>query len=275
MSLEQNDIEHWQKWVGKNEISNQIIDFPTLERYSSALGENFVANYSMPSLAHWAFFLQAAQPDKLGPDGHPLRGGFMPPISLPRRMFAASDIHFHEALKMNINATKTSNIASVTYKNGKSGELILVEIDINIEQEGKICIQEKQTIVFRQMDANVPNVVCKPFATEEDCFYWQPNSVDLFRFSAVTFNSHRIHYDLPYTKNQENYPNLVVHGPFIAAKLFEYAQKKHGSIKRFTFRAQAPLFEGQKIIIQNSKTENQVVAIRCDGVESMIANFEI
>lgn len=275
MSLSENEIAHWQTWVGKTETSTQNIDAAVLERYAASLGETLNLEGNLPSLAHWAFFISAAQPDKLGVDGHPLRGGFMPPITLPRRMFAASDISIKSQLKINQPATKTSTIASVTHKSGKSGELVLVEVDHKIKQDGKTCIEERQTIVYRDIGAPIPKVEEKPKSLPEGAALWAPGPVDLFRFSAVTFNSHRIHYDLPYTMQEEGYPGLVVHGPFTAAKLFGYAQAKFGTLKRFAFRAQAPLFSPQPIILRQGSAENQIIAERCDGAESMVATIEI
>ncbi|MBP6111422.1 MAG: MaoC family dehydratase N-terminal domain-containing protein [Sphingobium sp.] len=271
----EEEIAHWQQWVGKSQAITERIEPLVLRRYAAALGETYDERGAMPSLAHWAFFLEAVLPDALGPDGHPKRGGFLPPISLPRRMFAASDMQFLAPLMTGDSATKTSRVASLTHKSGRSGALILVEVEHSIEQAGALCIREMQTLVYR--DASAPTAPIEnrhlfPATGEQ---LWQPGPVDLFRFSAVTFNSHRIHYDLPYAQHDEGYPGLVVHGPFTAARLFAFAQNRYGPLRRFSFRAQAPMFAGQPIILRSGGEENQVCAVRCDGVEAFAAHFEI
>ncbi|OCC23502.1 hypothetical protein MB02_09935 [Croceicoccus estronivorus] len=272
MTLSQSDIDHWREWVGNTETVTERIEPVLLDRYAAALGEDRTAAH-LPSLAHWAFFIQAVPPSQIGPDGHPRRGGFLPPVTLERRMFAASDIVFHHALHEGSDATRHAQVASLTHKAGKSGDLILVEVSHRIEQGGQTCIEERQTIVYRD-GGKTAAVEDTALPAAENCEIWQPGAVDLFRFSSVTFNSHRIHYDLPYATGEEHYPGLVVHGPFTAAKLFGLAQRLHGPISRFSFRALAPLFAGQPIVIGPGDEPGQVIARRCDGVAAMVANLE-
>ena len=269
------DIVHWQQWIGKTERITERIEPLVLRRYGAALGEPLEDGAPLPSLAHWAFFIDAVQPGGLGPDGHPKRGGFLPPVSLPRRMFAASDMSFHAPLALGAEATKTSRVASLVHKSGRSGDLILVEVEHEVEQSGMLCVSEKQTIVYRDAGAATPAVEDKRITPPDGSELWVPGPVDLFRFSAVTFNSHRIHYDLPYAQKEEGYPGLVVHGPFTAARLFGFARQRHGPLKRFSFRAQAPMFVGQPIFLCAGTEAGQVVARRCDGVDAFIAHFEI
>lgn len=275
MSVSGDDVAHWQQWVGKTENITERIDSAVLRRYAAALGESFDNEKHLPSLAHWAFFLSAEQPDNLGPDGHPKRGGFLPPITLPRRMFAASDIQFHTPLAIDHDATRSSQVTSLKHKSGKSGELILVEVEHIIEQTGRLAISEKQIIVYRETGEATPAVPDLGIAPRDDEIIWLPGPVDLFRFSAVTYNSHRIHYDLPYTQEEEGYPDLVVHGPFTAARLFHFADTRSAPLKRFNFRAQAPMFAKQPVRLSLGEEKNQVLAKRCDGQTSMIATFEI
>lgn len=269
------DIAQWQQWVGKTESITERIEPLVLRRYGAALGETYEDGGSLPSLAHWAFFIDAVQPDMLGPDGHPKRGSFLPPVTLPRRMFAASDIRFHAPLMAGMDATKTSRVASLTHKSGRSGDLILVEVEHEIVQAGEPCISERQTIVYRDAGAPTPAVDDSGTAAPEGAVLWHPGPVDLFRFSAVTFNSHRIHYDLPYAQGEEGYPGLVIHGPFTAARLFGFARERNGPLSRFSFRAQAPIFAGQPVILQSGERMGQVTAKRCDGTDAMVAQFEI
>ena len=275
MSISERELDHWQSWVGKQEELTERIEPTILARYAAALGEDFTSTGAMPSLAHWAFFITAAQPDGMGPDGHPTRGGFLPPVTLPRRMFAASDLAFHQPLCADQDATRVTRIANLAHKQGKSGELVLLELDHQLHQAGALCLSEHQTIVYRGMGDPTPPVPETASSAVQGDVLWQPGPVDLFRFSAVTFNSHRIHYDLPYAQDEEGYPNLVVHGPFTAARLFRLATQDFGPLKRFTFRALAPLFCGQPIRLIADQAKREVRAIRCDGVVAMSASCEI
>ncbi len=269
------DIAHWQQWVGRTTSVTERIEPLVLRRYGAALGEAYEEGSPLPSLAHWAFFIDAVQPDSLGPDGHPKRGGFLPPVSLPRRMFAASDMRFHAPLAAGADATRTSRIASLAHKSGRSGDLILVEVEHEITQAGTPCISEKQTIVYRDSGAATPAIEDKGITPPDGAISWQPGPVDLFRFSAVTFNSHRIHYDMPYAQHEEGYPGLVVHGPFTAARLFGFARARRPTCTRFSFRAQAPMFAGQPILLCEGSEPGQVIARRCDGTDAFVATFEI
>lgn len=273
MTVSQSDLEYWQEWVGKTETRTERIEPVLLERYAAAIGET--GGNLPPSLMHWAFFLAAPPPDGLGPDGHPKRGGFLPPITLPRRMFAASDIRFLHPIEIGRDATRRAEVIGLQHKVGKkSGDLILVEVAIEIAQGAAVCVREQQTLVYRGATGPTAAVEDKalPIASGEE--RWRPGPVDLFRFSAVTFNSHRIHYDLPYATGEEGYPGLVVHGPFTAARLHGLARRLYGPLGRFSFRAEAPLFAGQPIVLGPGATTGEVVARRCDGVTAMTARIE-
>jgi len=271
MTLDSAAIAHWQTWIGRTETRTELLDLESLRRYAAALGENPDVETVPPSLAHWAFFLPVAAPDELGPDGHPKRGGFLPPVTLPRRMFAAADMSFPAQLLLGRPATRTSRIAGITHKTGRSGDLILVEVEHEIAQYGQRRVHERQTIVYRDAGAPVPPVIPAEQVQAQGAITWLPGTVDLFRFSAVTFNSHRIHYDAPYATGEEGYPGLVVHGPFTAAKLFHLAASR-GAIHQFSFRALAPLFVDQPVALVRGE-EDSVAAMRCDGVTAMAATF--
>ncbi|MBL8628581.1 MAG: MaoC family dehydratase N-terminal domain-containing protein [Rhodospirillaceae bacterium] len=265
------EIEKWRTWIGKSESRTEILDVESLRRFAAAIGEDLDVEKTQPSLAHWAFFLPVVSPDQIGPDGHSKRGGFLPAITLPRRMFASSQMRFDRPLTMGRPATRTSVIADVKHKPGKSGDLVLVDVEHTITQGGKDCVVERQTIVYRGDGGRTPAVVAVEQAADPADVLWQPGPVDLFRFSAVTFNSHRIHYDHAYTTEIEGYPGLVVHGPFTAAKLYGYAAKTGGPLKAFAFRASAPLFVGQPVRLTGGDASQEVRAVRCDGVTAMSA----
>jgi 3-methylfumaryl-CoA hydratase len=265
-------LAHWQQWIGKTETRTETLCPETLRRFAAATDAALEVESVLPALAHWAYFLPLATSGDIGPDGHPKRGGFVPPITLPRRMFAAADITIAAPLQLELPAHMHAEITDLKHRSGGSGELILMDVVRTISQRGAICVQEKQTIVFRQAGAKTPPVVPVARAPQPDEELWVPGHVDLFRFSSVTFNSHRIHYDTPYATNEEGYPDLVVHGPFTAVKLFSYAQKQLGApLKHFSFRAVAPLFVGQSILLCRGAREGEFKAMRCDGVDAMTA----
>jgi 3-methylfumaryl-CoA hydratase len=271
MSLDPAIIDHWRSWVDRSETRSETIDVEALRRFAAAIGEDLDVESRLPSLAHWACFLPVAAPGDLGPDGHSKRGGFQPPVTLQRRMFAASTIDFHAPLVPGAEATRTARIASLEHKSGRSGELVLVEVDYRTEQGGALKVAERQTIVYRDPGTPLAAPVPADLPMPEGGELWQPTSVDLFRFSAVTFNSHRIHYDVPYATGEEGYPGLVVHGPFTAVRLFGLARRT-AMPKRFSFRASAPLFLGQKVLLAPGPEEGAVLALRCDGITAMSAS---
>ena len=259
-------LAEWRSTVGRTETRHELCEVESLRRYALAVGADPAVETTLPPLPHWAFFLPAPPDEEIGPDGHPRRGGFLPAITLPRRMFAAADIVFEAPLVLGGNAEMVSTIGEVTHKSGRSGDLVFVEVNRVIVQGSVVRVRERQSYVYR--DIGPPATMPVPTATAPEGEAWQPDAVNLFRFSAVTFNSHRIHYDLPYTQAEEGYPALVVHGPFTAAKLANLAGRD-GPLARFAFRAQNPLFLGQTIHLQRG--DGEVRALRADGAPAMTA----
>ena len=271
-AISASDVEAWRGWIGRTEERTERLDAGALRRFAAALAEDLDVEARQPSLAHWAFFLPVAA--SFGADGHTPRGGFMPPIALPRRMFASSEMRFPAPLELDREARRVARIVDVGHKAGRTGDLVLVTADYVLLQDGRPRVEERQTIVFRgageAQDAIVPQGEAPAGAA-----VWRPGPVDLFRFSAATFNSHRIHYDLPYAREEEGYPDLVVHGPFTAARLFAHAARHGGRPTAFAFRASAPLFAGQPVALVDGATSGEVSALRCDGVTAMTATSEI
>ncbi|MBV8683869.1 MAG: hypothetical protein JO111_13425 [Caulobacteraceae bacterium] len=269
------ELAAWQAYVGRSETRRQTLDVESLRRYAVAAGGSPEVEKVLPPLAHWAWFLEAAPNDHLGPDGHPLRGqGVLPPVRLERRMFAAATMTFPAPLELGAEGELILTLAEVRHRSGRSGDLVFVEVDRVLTQGGAERVRERQTIVYRAAGEPTSPVEPQDVAEQAGAFRWTPGSVELFRFSAATFNSHRIHYDLPYARDAEGYPGLVVHGPLTAARLFGYAASRLGTISRFSFRAQAPLFAGQPILLAPGEGARDVRAIRCDGTVAMIAEAD-
>jgi 3-methylfumaryl-CoA hydratase len=273
MSVGDSDIAHWQSWIGRAETREEVIEAESLRRFAAALGEDLDVERTPPSLAHWAFFLPVVPPDQIGVDGHPRRGGFLPPVSLPRRMFASGEMRFGEPLRVGAPAVRTSTIRDLRHRRGGSGELVLIDVEHVIVQDGAERVVERQTIVYRDVGGRIAAVEDKGEAVQGEV--WTPGPVDLFRFSAVTFNSHRIHYDQPYVTREEGYPDLVVHGPFTAARLFGLAARREGRPAAFSFRAAAPLFVSQPVRLAAGEAPGSYRAIRCDGVTAMEAKISL
>ncbi len=261
-----------ESWIGRTRTQTALIEPELLRRYAAAVGSPLDVGASFPPLGHWALFNDAVAPGDLGPDGHPHRGLFLPPVSLPRRMFAQAAFRFEAPLALGEEAELVSTIADLRRRSGRTGELVLVDVERRLSQAGALRLTETQTIVYREAGEATPPV---PETTDGPGELWRPNPVDLFRFSAATYNSHRIHYDQAYVRDVEGYPDLVVHGPFTAARLHDLATRAAGApLTAFSFRALAPLFVDQPVRLRAGDEPNTIVAVRCDGAVAMSATYE-
>ena len=207
------------------------------------------AGAPLPPGFHWCYFLDAAPSVQLGPDGHPRRGGFLPPVALPRRMWAGSRMEFVAPLVLGERARKASKITNVEEKSGRSGRLCFVNVEHRYYGDAGLAIREEQDIAYR--DPPSGEAPPPPLAPTDAAWRrgWSFDAPRLFRYSALTFNSHRIHYDRPYVTNEEGYPGLVVHGPLLATLMLELvrSQQPQRSVGSFEFRAIAPVFDGDAI----------------------------
>jgi 3-methylfumaryl-CoA hydratase len=238
-----------QEWVGRMEMrSDQITPAPmaalsaTLDRDDPAPRTGDV----VPPLWHWLWFLPIHRQSELGTDGHAQRGLFLPPVRLPRRLWAAGEFEFLRPLRVGENLTRTSRIVSVQTKEGRSGPLVFVKVRHEINSSEGVALIEEQDIVYRDHPNPGNPIPRQPADTD---FVWRrvkvADEVLLFRYSALTFNGHRIHYDRKYATEVEHYPGLVVHGPLVAtllADLLRCSLPKF-DITRFAFRAVNPLFD--------------------------------
>ena len=272
-----DEIERYRAHIGRTQTEHDVVSPELVKRFAAAVDRPYPgAGKPLPPMWHYAFFATDTPTASLGPDGHPPRGEFMPPVKLPRRMFAGANLRFHRPLAIGEPAAKVSEITSVDYREGKSGGLVFVRVKIQYTQGDTPCVEEEQTIVYRDDGPPIPPVTPKPevaLPEHDEKEEWHPDSVALFRYSAVTFNGHRIHYDLAYVTKVEGYPGLVVHGPFSALKLCTFAENLLGGVKTFRFRGEAPLFCDQpvRLVAKKAADELQVKAVRCDGVVGMSA----
>ncbi len=250
-----NHQESYQDWVGKSEETADQLSASPAQRMAATLNQPtaFVDGAALPPAWHWLYFLPTVPLDNTGEDGHTRRGGFMPPISLPRRMWAGGRIVFQQPLHIGERAIKKSRITDITSKQGKSGDLVFVKVTHEIVGENGLALLEEQDIVFREPPTGSAAPTPQPAPAEAQ---WSqtitPDPVLLFRYSALTFNSHRIHYDVDYCRTVEGYPGLVVHGPLTATLLLESlrAQVPHRTIKTFSFRAVSALYDNQPFRVE-------------------------
>ena len=202
------------------------------------------AGDAAPPLAHWLYFLPAYRQSEAGPDGHAARGEFLPPVPLPRRMWAGSRLEFLRPMRVGSEVTRVSRIKDVVSKTGRSGELVFVTVRHEVSDAGGLLLSDEHDIVYRGEQALAAAPVAAP--TDEK---WQreirPDPLLLFRYSAVTFNGHRIHYDHPYVTEVEGYPGLVVHGPLIATLLVDLLRRNapKAELRSYRFRALRPLYD--------------------------------
>ncbi len=244
-----------QDWVGKREtVQDRIYPTPAKALALTLNYEDFAAmeGNPLPEVWYWLYFLPIVPMAGVGPDGHPKRGGFLPPIPLERRMWASSSLKFHQDLLIGDNIEKTSEILKISEKEGKTGPMVFVTVRHSIASERGLVLEEDQNIVYLPMPKTF--VAPKPTPLPEGLDWkddYPIDSVLLFRFSALTFNGHKIHYDRRYATEMEKYPGLVVHGPLQALLLLESA-KGHNPGKKpasFDFRAIRPLFDFDRISV--------------------------
>ena len=241
-----------KEWIGRTETMSDSITATPYAALSATLDwppERPPAGTPLPALWHWLYFLPLARQSDVGPDGHPRRGDFLPPVPLPRRMWAGSQLLFHAPLRVGDPVSRTSTIVDVTEKSGRTGTLIFVKVrhEIRRQNEEAIAITEFHDIVYRE--APKPDDVAPPPKQAPAASAWEkkwvPDDVLLFRYSALTFNGHRIHYDRRYVTGVEGYPGLIVHGPLIATLLLDLLRRQlpDAEVDRYEFRAVRPTFD--------------------------------
>jgi 3-methylfumaryl-CoA hydratase len=242
-------------WIGRDEVAHDVIAPARVAALEATLDHEGVlprAGDPLPPLYHWMFadFLGRAATAALGPDGHPQRGGFLPPVTLPRRMWAASDVRFEAPLLVGEDVTRRSIIENIEAKTGRSGALTFVTVRHDYSGASGGALSDRQTIVYREAPGESERGRLPPGkpAPKDGHFSRSltPAIALLFRYSALIFNAHRIHYDRPYAMEEEGYPGLVVHGPLIATLLADLLRRERSDaqITRINFRAVKPMIDG-------------------------------
>lgn len=281
---EQKAQDHFRTWVGRAQVEQGQIDATALERFLAVFEGMGVTDGDVAPLGlHWCVFPFNRGPiSSLGPDGHPPRGPFLPPINLPRRMWAGGALEFVSDIKIGDTVERHSKIAGVTFKDGKSGPLAFVAVDHAVRTPRGVAIYERQNIVYRPAvtgpaptpteSARKKNADIAPDETHKA----DASNTRLFWYSALTQNAHRIHYDLDYATKEEFYPGLVVHGPMQATFLMLYARQLRplDKLTRFEYRGVAPLIAGPEFTLNcaaKTPVEDALWTASQAGVTSMRA----
>jgi 3-methylfumaryl-CoA hydratase len=239
-------------WVGRSETLHDTVGPTPVVALTATLDHPAMpvhAGTALPPLWHWLYFLPMHRQSEIGPDGHAKRGGFLPPVPLPRRMWAGSQFEFRSPIRVGDRVARTSTIADVTSKEGRTGKLVFVKVrhELRRNDAAEPALLEFHDIVYRE--AQGPNDVAPPPQSAPDDAAWQrsivPDDVLLFRYSALTFNGHRIHYDRRYVTEVEGYPGLIVHGPLIATLLLDLLRRERpdADVASFRFKAVRPTFD--------------------------------
>lgn len=276
----QREPMNWQKecleYVGRSQIKADKFSPHAANYLLATLNEepDLSDGDAIPALFHWLYFNGPVRSDNLKIDGHEKLGSFLPPVPYPRRMWAGSKLSFHHPLVLGKKTERCSTIKAIEFKSGSSGPLCFVKVEHVFTQEDKKCLSDLQTIVYRESSGkNTLQPEIKETSGEVGANRQSIDSVVMFRYSALTFNSHRIHYDHKYVREVEGYPGLVVHGPLMATLLMRHAQQQEPSKapSHFSFRGLAPVFEGENFLIESEISGDDLVAslVKADGTKAV------
>lgn len=274
------DLDHLRQWEGRQETAGDTIEPAKVRAMAATLDWERAPEpgEELPRPWHWLYFLPAVRQSNIGRDGHPERGGFLPPVPLPRRMWASGSVEFLAPLRIGEQATRTSTVKSVTHKRGASGDLVFVTVEHAITAADRLAIRERQNLVYRQdPDPGAPPP--KPLAPPAAAQFgreWLPDPVLLFRYSALTFNGHRIHYDRDYAVREEGYAGLVVHGPLSATLLLDLVRTRcpEQQVGYYEYRAVRPLIEGAPFRVEGCRADGglSLWVVDHDGALTMQAS---
>jgi 3-methylfumaryl-CoA hydratase len=274
------DLDHLRSWIGKSHSDEDLLSLRQARLMAATVDyfapERIALGEILPPLWHWIYFLEGLPASALGRDGHPARGGFLPPVPLPNRMWAGGRVAFLAPLRIGAIVRKESRILKVDHKTGRSGDLVFVTVLHELKSpHGELLVSEEHDIVYKgpPPPAEPAKPVSRPPAAPFTKTF-TPDSTTLFRYSALTFNGHRIHYDADYCRNVEAYPNLVIHGPLTATLLASYAEEvSNGRLADFSYRGVSPAILGDSITLAASVHGKRVAvhALLGNGMPSMNA----
>jgi 3-methylfumaryl-CoA hydratase len=262
------DVDLLNTWIGRTQSAQDVMSTGSAQALAATLDQSTVLadGDALPPLWHWIYFWAVSPQSALGEDGHPQRGGFLPPVPLPRRMWAGGRLRFEHAIPLGSAAQRDSRIEDVKIKSGATGQLAFVTVSHQLSIAGQVAVVEEHDIVYRDHpQSNAP--ATQPKLAPTDAVWSRtitPDPVLLFRYSALTFNGHRIHYDRNYVTEVEGYPGLIVHAPLIATLLMELVRAHYPQeqIQSFDFRAVSPLFDTASFSV-HARPEQDGKTIQC------------
>lgn len=251
------DLDHMKRWVGR-QITRQDVITPRLAAGLAAVLDqptDLGVGEMAPVGIHWCLSPDVVPMRALGADGHPERGDFLPPVPLPRRMWAGGDLQFSGDFRVGDTVTRTSQVTDVAIKTGRSGVLCFVTVSHSYTTGRGLALRERHNIVYRGAKTSKVAAPFPQMPAPDLSLVQQATAVLLMRYSAITFNGHRIHYDRSYCQTAEGYPGLVVHGPLQATYLLQLAAQMNGGTvpPRFAYHAQRPLFDGAAFRVNGTK----------------------
>ena len=272
------DIDHLRSWIGREEVAEDVITPVPVAALAATLDRDDPKprlGDELPPLWHWLYFLPVVRQSDLGPDGHPERGGFLPPVPLPRRMWAGAQFEFRRPLHIGESAVRKSTIRDVSAKEGRSGPLIFVLVRHEIAGPAGLALIEQHDIVYRAAAAP-GEMMQSPHITAPSNAVWRRDidvdDVMLFRYSALIFVAHRIHYDRRYATAVEGYPGLVVHGPLIATLLADLLRRHANALpKSLRFRALSPLFDNAPFSVYGTPEPDGRASLWAQSAEGVLA----
>ncbi|MGQ0486341.1 MAG: FAS1-like dehydratase domain-containing protein [Hyphomicrobiales bacterium] len=276
-----NEAQPLSAWIGRRAVREDVVTARLADAYRATLAPRLFVPASpdeAPPGLHWCLAVPTPADTDLGPDGSEARGSFLPPAPLPRRMWAGGEVEMIAPIRIGATIRRTTTIADIQERQGRSGRLCFVTVRHEIESDGVLAVRERQDLVFRETGRGATPVAS---ARPNSDLIWQVDAspVLLFRFSALTFNGHRIHYDYPYATQTEGYGGLVVHGPLQADLLLNQAAVLLGAVpRRFSYRCTAPLIAGQPFEVLSARAAGHAATgaiADAGGVVTIEANAEL
>jgi 3-methylfumaryl-CoA hydratase len=259
----------WADWIGRTQVGLDVITAGQAAALCATLDRE-PSDALTPQGVHWLCAPPRARRSLLGVDGHPALGAFLPPVDLPHRMWASSQVDFLAPMAVGCRVNRLSTISSIKEKAGASGRLVFVDVEHLFSADDRPCVREIQTIVYREAPSGPAARPEIALAVEDWPWIarWPTDPILLFRYSALTFNGHRIHYDFPYATAVEGYAGLVVHGPLMATLMLDLCERKLGPnpLARFSFRGLSPAFCGETLIVAARRQGEQIeLQVLTDG----------
>jgi len=272
------ELADLRRFIGRTETVSDVLTPVPATLLAATIDRDdppYKAGDELPPNWHRLYFLRAVRPADVGPDGHPQRGRFLPPVPLPRRMFAGGRLKFLRPLRIGDSVTRVAEIFGVEGKQGRSGDLVFVTVRHRFSVDGALALEETQDLVYRGPGGGeaAPEPV-EPAPWERRV---NPDTLMLFRYSALIFNGHRIHYDYPYVTQEEGYPGLIVHGPLIATLLLDLLRRERpqARVTEFSFRAKRPLFSPHSFSVRGWPAADgrgvRLIAVNPEGAAAVVA----